>query len=126
MKALLKNAREKKGLKTREVSELLKIDQALVSKFENGLRKPTKAQILKLAALLDIDLETLMTAWLKEKILYELEGEEFALKALHEAVAELTPPQPEAKPDSLEKLFEEMDALKNKMEDFRNTGKFPK
>jgi transcriptional regulator with XRE-family HTH domain len=69
MKYLLKNAREIKGLKTREVSQILGIDQALVSKFESGTRKPTKKQVTKLAALLDINLETLMTVWLKEKIM---------------------------------------------------------
>ena len=38
MKLLLKNAREKKNLKTREVAQLLGIDQALISKFESGAR----------------------------------------------------------------------------------------
>ena len=69
MKTLLKNAREKKGLKTREVAQLLGIDQALISKFENGSRKPTKEQIIKLASILEIDFETLMVIWLKERIL---------------------------------------------------------
>ena len=81
MKTLLKNAREKKGLKTREVAQLLGIDQALISKFESGSRKPTRDQVIKLASLLEIDLETIMVAWLKEKILYEIGQDEFALKA---------------------------------------------
>ncbi|QOG01471.1 helix-turn-helix domain-containing protein [Flavobacterium sp. MDT1-60] len=82
MRTLLKNAREQKGFKTREVAQLLGIDQALISKFESGTRKPTKEQISKLSQLLEIDFETLMIAWLKEKILYEIGDEEFALKAL--------------------------------------------
>lgn len=82
MKLLLKNAREQKGYKTREVAQLLGIDQALISKFESGGRKPTREQVLKLSQLLEIDYETLMIAWLKAKILHEIEDEEFALKAL--------------------------------------------
>ena len=82
MKTLLKNARELKGLKTREVAQILGIDQALISKFESGTRRPTKNQISKLSQLLEIDHETIMIAWLKEKILYEIGEEEFALKAL--------------------------------------------
>ncbi|PWB21586.1 helix-turn-helix domain-containing protein [Flavobacterium sp. HTF] len=82
MKSLLKNAREQKGFKTRELAQLADIDQALISKFESGTRKPTKDQISKLAQLLEIDYETLMVAWLKEKILYEIGDEEFALKAI--------------------------------------------
>ena len=89
MKTLLKNGREKKALKTRELAQLMGIDQALVSKFESGARKPTKEQIIKLASILEIDYETLMIAWLKEKILNEIGEETFALKALKEAEDEL-------------------------------------
>lgn len=118
MKTLLKLAREQKGLKTREVAQLLKIDQALISKFENGQRNPTKTQIIKLAQLLEIDLETLTTAWLKEKILQEVANEEFGLKALQAAEKELNPKAPD---HSVDLLFEEMEALKNKMEAFRKS-----
>jgi len=118
MKTLLKLAREQKGLKTREVAQLLKIDQALISKFENGQRNPTKTQIIKLAQLLEIDLETLTTAWLKEKILQEVANEEFGLKALQAAEKELNPKEPD---HSVELLFEEMEALKTKMEAFRKS-----
>jgi transcriptional regulator with XRE-family HTH domain len=72
MKTLLKKARELKNLKTREVAQLLGIDQALISKFESGSRKPTKDQVTKLATLLEIDLETIMVSWLKEKIIHEI------------------------------------------------------
>lgn len=89
MKTLLKNAREQKGLKTREVAQLIGIDQALISKFENGSRKPTKDQVIKLASLLGIDFETLMVAWLKEKIIYEIGQDEFALKAMNMVREEL-------------------------------------
>jgi transcriptional regulator with XRE-family HTH domain len=51
---LLKEAREQK-LKTREVAQLVGIDQALISKFESGIRRPTKEQVIKL--LLEIDFE---------------------------------------------------------------------
>jgi transcriptional regulator with XRE-family HTH domain len=89
MKTLLKDARELKNLKTREVAQLLGIDQALISKFESGTRKPTKDQISKLAILLEIDFETIMVSWLKEKILHEIGQEKFALKALQAAKAEI-------------------------------------
>jgi transcriptional regulator with XRE-family HTH domain len=49
MKTVLKISREKKGLLIRELAQQLGIDQALVSKFESGNRKPTREQILKLA-----------------------------------------------------------------------------
>lgn len=122
MKTLLRNARENKGFKTREVAELLNIDQALISKFESGQRNPTKKQVMQLAELLEIDLETILTLWLKEKILREIEGEEFGKKALDAAQNELNPEaakQPD--PNSLQKLLDEMDALKHKFENLRGS-----
>jgi Fic family protein/DNA-binding XRE family transcriptional regulator len=82
MKSIIKSAREKKGLLVREVAKELGIDQALVSKFETGSRKPTREQIVKLAAILDINTDELIVAWLKDKILDEIGRDELALKAM--------------------------------------------
>ena len=122
MKTLLKNAREQKGLKTREVAQLLSIDQALISKFENGSRKPTKDQVIKLASLLEIDLETVMIAWLKEKILYEIGQDEFALKALNMVREEMENSYVATKKsisNNLLAILNEVDSLKAKLNQFR-------
>ncbi len=124
MKTLLKNAREQKGLKTREVAQLLSIDQALVSKFESGARKPTKDQITKLASLLDINLETLLILWLKEKIIHEVGQEEFVLQALKEAEIEIKKLRVSSAnkiSSKLQKLLDEIDTLKIKLESLRPT-----
>jgi Fic family protein len=125
MKNLLKNAREQKGLKTREVAQLLSIDQALVSKFESGTRKPTREQITKLAALLEINFETLMTVWLKEKIIYEIGQEEFALQALKDAEVEIKSLRISSANKisaQLQKLLDEIDRLKLKLETINPNG----
>ncbi len=122
MKTLLKNAREQKGLKTREVAQLLGIDQALISKFENGFRKPTKDQVIKLASLLGIDFETLMVSWLKEKIIYEIGQDEFALKAMNMAREEMENSYVTIKntlSKNLLSILNEIDALKVKLDQFR-------
>lgn len=127
MKTLLKNAREEKGLKTREVAQLLSIDQALISKFESGTRKPTREQVIKLASLLEIDLETIMVAWLKEKILYEIGHDEFALKALLVAEQEiryLSKPANKKLSTTLQKILDEIDVLKTKLDSFRKFDSF--
>lgn len=124
MKALLRNAREGKGLKTREVASLLHIDQALISKFESGQRRPTKSQLLQLAELLEIDRKTLLISWLKEKILHEIEGEEYAIEALAEVEKTINPEATTATKEdaaALQKLFDEMDALKHKFKDLRGS-----
>lgn len=122
MKTLLKNARELKRLKTREVAQLSGIDQALISKFESGSRKPTREQVIKLANLLEIDLETIMLAWLKEKILYEIGQDEFALKALQLAEDEIKYQSKAAKKSlstTLQNILDEIDLLKTKLDSFR-------
>ena len=122
MKTLLKNARENKGLKTREVAHLLGIDQALISKFESGTRKPTRDQIVKLASLLEIDFETLMVAWLKERILYEIGQDEFALKAMNMVREEIENSYITVKKSlskNLMSILNEIDALKSKLDQFR-------
>jgi len=116
MKSLLKNAREAKGMKARELAQLAKIDQALISKFESGARKPTKDQIKRLAELLDIDLEELTLLWLKEKILYEIGNEPLALKALKLVEADLSPPNPEPPKPDLQNLMADFNALKEKLD----------
>ena len=122
MKTLLKNAREQKELKTREVAQLLGIDQALISKFENGSRKPTKDQVVKLACLLGIDFETLMIAWFKEKILYEIGQDEFAFKAMNMIREEMENSYVTVKKSlskNLLSILNEIDVLKSKLDKFR-------
>ncbi len=127
MKMILKNARKLKGLKTREVAQELGIDQALISKFENGTRKPTKLQIAKLASLLNIDYETLIVAWLKEKILYEIGDDNFALMAINMVREEIENNFDNSKKTlskNLMVLLKEIDDLKIKLDQFRQFDSF--
>lgn len=120
MKSLLRNARENKGLGTREVAKLLKIDAALVSKFESGQRNPTKSQLRQFAELYDISLEELTLLWLKEKIIRTIDGEPLGIKALQAAQQELQPSPITPQPTAIDALFEEMNALKTKIESLRD------
>jgi Fic family protein len=122
MKTILKNAREQKQLKTRELAQLIGIDQALISKFESGTRKPTREQVLKLAQVLELEHETLMVAWLKERILYEIGNEEFSLKALHLVQEEIENSYQKTKlsiSKNLQHILDEIDILKLKLDQFR-------
>ena len=122
MRTILKTAREQKNIKTRELAQLLGIDQALVSKFENGSRKPTREQISKLATALDINFEELMIAWLKEKILYEIGTDDLALKAMLLAEEEIKYNISYVRKSlskNLQVLLNEIDELKSKLDNFR-------
>ena len=118
MRIILKNARERKGIKTRELAQLIGIDQALISKFENGSRKPTRDQVAKLANILEIDYETLMISWLKERILYEIGDDNLTLKAMElvrDDIEKNTIYQKSTISNSLKNILDEIDILKDSL-----------
>ena len=122
MKTLIKNARINKGYKTRELAQMLAIDQALVSKFESGTRKPTREQVKQLAQLLDIPLEEILPLWIKEKILYEIQDEEFASQALtlvQEEIAKYDSAEQFFISSSLQEKLDLIDSLKSKLDKLR-------
>jgi len=120
VKEILKDARNSKQLSTRKLSELTNIDQALISKFENGLRIPTKVQIQKLATILDINLKDILVAWYKVKILYDYEFNTFVLQAITEILNEkgLDVVKTENKKE-INSILDEIEILKNKLENLK-------
>ncbi len=128
MRALLKQARLKKNLLVRELAAEVNIDQALISKFESGKRLPTKAQLMLLANALDINLNSLLVLWLKEKIVYEIIDEPFALEALHAAEQEIKYQNKKVKavklPPALKHVLTQIDACKKQLNNLRQYDSF--
>lgn len=79
---IIRQKREEKKLLLRELSAMLEIDPAILSKIERGERNAKKEHIIKISKILDIDEQDLLIQFLSEKILYDIEGEEFGLEAL--------------------------------------------
>lgn len=79
---ILRESREKQGLLLRQVSGLLNIDTAILSKVERGERKATREQIIKIADILNLDKNDLLIHYLGEKIAYQLIDEDVADKTL--------------------------------------------
>jgi transcriptional regulator with XRE-family HTH domain len=65
---IIKTERESKSLLLRQVASALEIDQAIISKFERGERKPTKEQVEKFAKFYDLDKHKLIISWLSDQI----------------------------------------------------------
>lgn len=80
--ATIKKLREGHKHPLRSVAAYLDIDQAILSKIEHGHRKPSREQVVKLAKYFKVKENELLLAWLSDKVVYELEDEELALKAL--------------------------------------------
>ena len=81
----IRKLREDKQLPLRTVAAFLDFDQAILSKIERGQRKPTREQVVKLAGYFKVKENDLLVAWLSDKLVYEVEDEEMALKALQVA-----------------------------------------
>ena len=81
----IRKLREDKELPLRTVAAFLDIDQAILSKIERGQRKPTREQVVKLAEYFKVKENDLLVAWLSDKLAYEVEDEDMALKALQVA-----------------------------------------
>lgn len=117
METLLKTARENKNIKTRELAELTKIDQALISKFENGYRIPTEKQVNLLASTLEIDLNKLLVAWYKKKLLNDLDFNTQSIQAVTEILQEkgIKMIQNEQKENQIADILFEIENLKTKL-----------
>jgi Fic family protein len=121
MKTIIKKARTEKNLMVREVAQLLGIDQALVSKFESGTRKPTREQVIQLANILDLNAEKLLIEWMKEKIICEIGDDDLALKAIIAAEKQIKYNKKSATqwPHTIQSVLDEIDGLKQELSKIR-------
>lgn len=81
----IRKLRENKQQPLRTVAAYLDIDQAILSKIERGHRKPTREQVINLAQYFKVKENDLLVAWLSDKLIFEVEDEDMALKALQVA-----------------------------------------
>ena len=86
---LLREHREAVGKPLREVADKLQVDVSLVSKWERGERKPGRDEVTSLARILKADRKQLLVAYLRDKVMYEVQNDEFALDALKAAEAQV-------------------------------------
>ncbi len=78
----IRAAREKKELFLRQVAAVMDIDQAIISKFEKGDRKPSEEQVEKFAAFFEIDKDELIIAWKSDLVYNDLKDERLSNQIL--------------------------------------------
>lgn len=81
----IKSLREKAKLPLRTVAAFLDIDQAILSKIENGKRNASKTQVTQLANYFNTDEKSLMISYLSDKIVKELYTEPYSNEVLQVA-----------------------------------------
>ncbi|MFT5620245.1 MAG: transcriptional regulator with XRE-family HTH domain [Flavobacteriaceae bacterium] len=110
----IKSKRKALKLRSLDLAQVLRIDQALISKYENGKRIPTKDQIKPLAKTLEIDYDELMVLYYKDLLLKYLSYDDVSLQALNLVKAELeavVKPRSKSSSRTLKSLFSKLDKL---------------
>lgn len=82
---LIRKLREKEGYPLRKVASFLDIDQAVLSKIERGQRKISKEMVIKLADFFNYDEKEMLIIFFRDRILYEIGNEQYAIDALKAA-----------------------------------------
>jgi Fic family protein len=122
MIATIKEARINKKLKLKDIAQFLNVDSSLVSKFESGTRKPTREQVIKLSHLLELDAHDLLVKWLSEELVEQIGYGSFALEVLsaaEEKVKYYKKNELQTNEDLI-KILEQIDILKDKLNQYRN------
>lgn len=80
-----KNIREERRLLLEDVTKKTGINKTLLSRIENGKRLPTREQVTQLGQFYKAEKNNLIVQWLSDKIVYEVQDEDFALQAMQVA-----------------------------------------
>lgn len=78
----IRELRLQKGDPLRKVAGFLDIDQAILSKIENGKRTATRENVLKLEEYFGVVRGTLLVHWLSDRIVSEIGEEDLAIEAI--------------------------------------------
>lgn len=85
----IRHLRESRGLLLRHVAAQLDVDASFLSKVERGDKRPTRAQVILLAKILEVSESSLLIEYLSDKVALELKGELLAKKAIQVAEKKL-------------------------------------
>ena len=80
----IRSLRENANMPLRKLASSLDIDQSTLSKIERGERQFASEMVPKLAKVFAFEFKELQIMFLKEKLLNDLENQEFALEAINE------------------------------------------
>lgn len=78
----IRSLRENQNLLLRQVSSILEMDTAQLSKIERGERQAKKETVMKIASILNIEVKILLTLWLADQIYEVVKDDENALQAI--------------------------------------------
>lgn len=124
---LIKEAREKAGLKVRDVAVALGIDASLMSRIEAGKRMPSRAQVRSLAQILHYNEKELLVSWLSSRIIAELGDDPLlhdALVVAEERTRYNSPVPEDFRNKKIKKILKEIDEYKSALSELRKLDSY--
>lgn len=82
---IFKSIREELKLPLEEISKGTGISKTVLSRIENNKRLPTRDQVSQLCNYYKIENDNITIQWLSDKLVFDVQGENFALEALQVA-----------------------------------------
>ena len=82
----IREIREDRKLLLRQVAAYLKVDTALISKAERGLRNLNREQVTKLSQLFNSSQDELITLWLCDRIMDVVGNDPLAVQGIKKAL----------------------------------------
>ena len=86
---IIRQRREAKGLLLRQLSAMIDVDSAILSKIERGERKARREQVVNIAKALELNENKLLIEYLSENIAYEIIDEDYATDVLKVAESKI-------------------------------------
>lgn len=78
----IRELRMSQNIRQRQIAAGLETDTAFISKLEKGKKQPKREQVVKLANMLQVDPEELLSLWLADKVYDVVKDEDTADLAL--------------------------------------------
>ncbi len=78
----IRELREQQELLQRQLSAELEIDTPMYSKLERGERRAKREQVIKMAAIFQVEEKELLTLWLASQVYELVKDEEVAVNAM--------------------------------------------
>lgn len=86
----IRKLREDASMPLRKLASLLDLDQSTLSKIERGTRQANKQLVEQIADIFEVDKKELLVSFYSDKVLYELQNEDFSLEILKLAEEKVT------------------------------------
>ncbi len=118
---VLKAARQKAGIKVKEIADALQVDSSLISKIEAGVRMPTQGHLLQWAPLVNLNIDATIQLWIATNIINQFGYSETVIQAMKVAEQAIVYHSKSVSiPSKLQNILKQIDEAKDMLNELRH------